>query len=1021
MAEKKGKDKDKGKWTKKIIKFLASPFVVGSIATLAVTATSIQYFKLVYEDESLANHPFFQYIKQAHLMSFDIRLKSRRMRPPDPRVAILAIDERSLEQEGRWPWPREKTARLVDEAVKAGAKAVAFDIVFSEEDPNSSIPTLRSLRKKLQEGQQITDSVDAAIGDEIQRANSDKYFGDTIGRINKNLILGSYFEDITESSNFPYQDYCRDVIYNQSYSSYYWEKQDILIGAADEPVKELKFPTPIKEAVGRYLDTIEVVQASEWILSHPKENAKLLATLKDLGEVNASADVLPYVLDYWMRGREDSMLEFLKQQMPTLAAKESIFTELGARIDLIVDQKTKSDLWTKIRQSNEEYCGRFLTQDDELLNKDVFQKNWEKKNSAVKFDDFSFTSVWPKFSESNKFWQGTTLEAAVEKIKSKSYRNDVHEVSRWWLDIPVLAKNTTHTGYFNAFLDSDGSVRRSALVSRFGNSYMPSLALKTFLAANDYRLRLNLAQNKINSSLEAKRISDFIVTNADGDQDLLKIPVDGRGQVFINYSGPQKTFPYVSAADVLSDKETMSIEQRAVSADFPEGQIEKKTVNKKEFLKDKILILGATAIGIFDLRVTPLDENYPGVETHANVLSNLLIEQAKTMKQPVAAGALGFMKDLPNEDKYMGLLLVSVGLLLSTILTFTGPLTGFLVTGSSVGAIYAVDRFILFNHGLISSVIFPLALVGSVFGTMTAYKYFTEERKKRELKGTFAKYVSPAIVDELLSDPDNIQLGGRKVELTVFFSDVRGFTTISEKLDPEALSDLLNSYLTPMTDLVFKNKGTLDKYMGDAVMAFFGAPIHYGDHAKHACRCAIQSLQKLSELQAEYRAKGLPEIDIGIGLNTAEVSVGNMGSQTVRSYTVMGDGVNLASRLEGINKQYGTRIIISEFTRKAIGDDFICREMDWVKVKGKKLPVKIYELLSEKTAPQETMELVKCWNEGFDFYHKMSFESAIRSFTQALNVCPTDAASKLYLERCNDYLQNPPPADWDGVFTMTSK
>ena len=154
MAEKKGKDKDKGKWTKKIIKFLASPFVVGSIATLAVTATSIQYFKLVYEDESLANHPFFQYIKQAHLMSFDIRLKSRRMRPPDPRVAILAIDERSLEQEGRWPWPREKTARLVDEAVKAGAKAVAFDIVFSEEDPNSSIPTLRSLRKKLQEGHQ---------------------------------------------------------------------------------------------------------------------------------------------------------------------------------------------------------------------------------------------------------------------------------------------------------------------------------------------------------------------------------------------------------------------------------------------------------------------------------------------------------------------------------------------------------------------------------------------------------------------------------------------------------------------------------------------------------------------------------------------------------------------------------------------------------------------------------------------------------------------------------------------------
>lgn len=224
-----------------------------------------------------------------------------------------------------------------------------------------------------------------------------------------------------------------------------------------------------------------------------------------------------------------------------------------------------------------------------------------------------------------------------------------------------------------------------------------------------------------------------------------------------------------------------------------------------------------------------------------------------------------------------------------------------------------------------------------------------------------------------------------------------------------------------MTDLVFKNKGTLDKYMGDAIMAFWGAPIHFDDHAVHACRCALQMIVKLRELQAEYRARGLPEIDIGIGLNSGEMSVGNMGSDTVRSYTVMGDAVNLGSRLEGINKQYGTRIIISEFTQNAIADKFVTREVDWVRVKGKAQPVRIFELIQEGSPEGPWKELLPFYNQGFRLYHECRFAEAIEVFRQALQIEPDDAVSQLYIERCEGYQAEPPPSDWDGVFTMTSK
>lgn len=598
-----------------------------------------------------------------------------------------------------------------------------------------------------------------------------------------------------------------------------------------------------------------------------------------------------------------------------------------------------------------------------------------------------------------------TFQAWVDQFRQSSAKNAVPLVYDWTMNLPQFTEKSDsyNTGYFIAAQDPDGSIRRNNLILHTGSTYMPSIALKAYLVATKSNAQIKFKYNARNFRNEVDRLE---ILDENGDTQF-NVPVDAQGRLAINYAGRQKMFPYVSLADLLTDSPEMTYEAREFDKTKKIWREITKKVKKAEFLKDKLFIFGATAIGIFDLRVTPFEENYPGVETHANVLDNLMRQD--------------FLVTNPNEELSMLAGILGLGIFLSIALSYLGALPGLSLVTLLLFCLTLVDKYIWFGHGTVVTIVLPLTLILTLFIFLTSYKYFTEERSKRELRGTFQKYVSPAIVEEILSDPTKIELGGRKANVTVFFSDVRGFTTISEKLDPRALSDLLNEYLTPMTDLVFKNRGTLDKYMGDAIMGFFGAPIAYSDHAKFACRCALQHIQKLRELQAEFARRGLPEIDIGIGLNTGEVSVGNMGSQTVRSYTVMGDAVNLASRLEGINKQYGTRIIISEFTYEQVRNDFVCREVDWVRVKGKLLPVKIYELMTEGQAPEDLRGLLTPFAEGYRQYHEGQWQKALASFSDALKVKPDDQVTQLYVERCNEYLVTPPPADWDGVFVMKTK
>lgn len=535
-------------------------------------------------------------------------------------------------------------------------------------------------------------------------------------------------------------------------------------------------------------------------------------------------------------------------------------------------------------------------------------------------------------------------------------------------NIRILSEAAVNCGYVNKFPDSDGTMRWSPLVIKFRNNYYSSLAI-------------SMLQQYLGWPMTTLNLAGYGVENVKVGN--VTIPTDDKGRLLINYLGPAKTFPHYSISDILN---------RNIPA---------------EKIHNKIVLVGATAKGIYDLRVTPFGSTYPGVEIHATVIDNVL------------------------HNKFLKYSSVTKFIDLCTII-FCGLLMGLIIprlraVHALIYAILIVCAFIVANVIIFSffniwfNLIYPVLTMLLIYLGITVYRYMTEEREKKKIRGAFQYYLTASVINEMLKDPSKLKLGGDKKDLTVLFSDIRGFTTISEKLSPEELVRLLNEYLTAMTDVVFKYDGTLDKYMGDAVMAVFGAPLNQPDHAKRACLTALDMMTKLHLLQNKWREEGRPMINIGIGINSGNMVVGNMGSEMRFDYTVMGDMVNLGSRLEGTNKEYGSNIIISEFTYNAVKDVMCCRELDWVRVKGKKQPVRIYELLAEKKDENSWNDLITAFAAALALYRDTQWDEAITSFQKALEIRPEDGVSKIYVERCKNLKEQPPAQPWDGVFIMTTK
>jgi len=562
----------------------------------------------------------------------------------------------------------------------------------------------------------------------------------------------------------------------------------------------------------------------------------------------------------------------------------------------------------------------------------------------------------------------------------------------------------THWGLVSFDLDEDGFYRRYLVGQSFNDSVYASFAAALVKIYKD-----------LDPDLEIKDLENTFKIGP------FTIPKYNSYSSIINYSGPSGTFQRYSFDAVLDDIDFDLIEDYDLDSFDDPGDEElglPPGLLHSGILKDKIILIGSTVQEHHDDFPTPYLEvrdeedrlvqvlTY-GVEIHANMLQ-MILDENYLYKVPVL---------------WEILILLIIALLVFLIARYLRTFWGlFAVLVLTLG--YFAFAFLMFSHWqTILEISTPILVILFSYVGHTVYNYIISQQEKRMITGAFKHYVPQKVVDQIIENPDKLTLGGEERVVTVMFTDVAGFTSISEKVSPAQLVQLLNEYLTEMTDTVLENEGIIDKYEGDAIMAEFGVPVPYDNHPYMACKTALEMQRKLKILRKKWKSEGRPQLKARIGINTGEVIIGNMGSRDVFDYTVMGDHVNLGSRLEGANKFYGTYIMISEFTYEYVRNDFYTRELDLIRVKGKEQPIRVFELLAsiKEKKSDEFLKMLETYKTGITQYKAQEWDEAINCFEACLELFPEDPPSTEYRSRCIEYKFNSPGPEWDGITVMQEK
>ena len=744
----------------------ANPFSVTVATVLVVVALSLWRVSI---------------LDQIELRTYDLRLRSRGPSKPSPSVVLAMIDEKSLDAEGRWPWPRSKIAALVDLLSADGARVIAFDIGFLEPDESSGLELLDRVRRTVTTLGLGTPQLDRFLGQTREEVDNDRALAQAIRESRSAVVLGDFFHMRRSDLNY-----------------------DIDQGEIDR--------------------RLELIASSQYpMVSHPPAAGNPAA-------------------------------------LPTAYAPET--------------------------------------------------------------------------------------------------------------NLPLLVEAADASGYFNVKLDADGIVRWMPLVLQAGDALFAPLSV---LAAWHY-----LDQPPLTVAVGVHGIDRIRM----GDR---TIPTDETGSLLINYRGPPQTFPHVSISDVLGGS-------------VPAGTF-----------RDRIVLVGASATGIYDARSTPFDPVYPGAEIHATVIDNILtgdfiVRPTWSVLYDVAA-------------------IVVLAVLVAGVLPRLGALPGLLFAGGLFTAYVIATREAFVRFGVWLDVVYPLLALAAIYTLLTLHHYVTEQRERRKIRNAFDRYVSPDVIQRMLEDPSRLRLGGEQKVLTVLFSDLQGFTSHSERYTPRELFDLLSEYYARMTERIFAREGMLKEYVGDELMAIFGAPVEHADHAVRACMAALDMRAQRRTMTEAWVAMGRPPIVARTGINSGPMLVGNLGSEYRFSYGVLGDDVNLGSRLEGLNKQYGTDILIGENTAELVGAAFRLRELDVVRVVGKQKPTRVYELVATAGTPlpeaQETA--LRNYAAALAAYRGRRWSEALALLEQALVGSPDDGPSQVLLRRCRALAESPPPEGWDGIFEASSK
>lgn len=546
------------------------------------------------------------------------------------------------------------------------------------------------------------------------------------------------------------------------------------------------------------------------------------------------------------------------------------------------------------------------------------------------------------------------------------------QASGYTANLANLQAQAYAAGHFNASPDQDGVSRRLPMLVQYHDQVYEAFASAVARAANE--------------PAGARSTKPALAVDADAEQLRIgqnRIPVNDDMAALIPYRGAQGSFRYVSATDVMSNN------------------------LDKAILKNKIVLLGTTAAGLMDLRATPMQNVYPGVEVHANMVAGILDGSIK--QNPAYTQGIEFI------------LLLLVGGLLAFSLPNLSPSAATLLTALCLGLLLGLNWLAWQAGNLALPLAALLVTISMLYFFNMAYGFFFESRLKRQLGRLFGLYIPPELVDEMAQNPNSYSLASQSRHMTVLFTDVRDFTSIAEGMAPEQLSLLMNRFLSPMTQAIHQHRGTIDKYMGDAIMAFWGAPVADKQHATHAVQAALAMTNALAGLQDDFAAQGWPAIRIGIGLNSGDMVVGNMGSTFRMAYTVLGDAVNLGSRLEGLTKYYAVSIIVSEET-KVLAPDFAYRELDWVRVKGRDKPLAIYEVIGLNDELDEHVRAnLQQYQAALDAYRNQKWPQAEDLFTNLSQAQPLCRLYAIYMERIAYFKENSPTANWDGVVNFKEK
>lgn len=591
--------------------------------------------------------------------------------------------------------------------------------------------------------------------------------------------------------------------------------------------------------------------------------------------------------------------------------------------------------------------------------------------------------------------EGAPNIPAIFIERNKPDKNYIFEAYRAILNVPLSQENAYSSGFFNTFPDDDSGIIRSVpLVMKYEDVVYPSLSMEMVrIMTESSKVYVNYGENIGVESIESG---------------VINIPTDGFGRMLVNYRGPAFTYPYISAADIYN-------------GDF-----------KSKDVAGKFILIGTSAAGLLDLRATPYDNVFPGVEIHANIIDNIV--NGDFISKPSWVIAVDMS------------LIFSVGIILSILLGRHSALMTLVILILVISLQLSFNYYMLFVQGIALNILFDIFILSiSIYIISMVLNYFLETKQKNMIKGKFANKVSADVMDDILEHSESEAWDGMERDITVFFSDVRGFTNISEAMgDAKMLIKLMNEIMEPMTEIIIDEHGTVDKYIGDAIMAYWNAPHNVENHADKAVIASLKQLYKLKDINIALRnnpnykkvvamadSKNIPIVDIGIGLNSGVAIVGEMGSKGRSDYTVIGDPINLGARLESLCKFYNSRLNISNFTKSKLKGEYIYRFVDLVTVKGKSVPIEIWQIHDFAKVDGETLfdikreDLLKeldYYHEAIDLYKSAKFEDALKIFKE-INTWKNKTNLKIYdiyIERCEHYVEQP-PEDFNGVFVHTTK